>query len=77
MDEIRRLTDVLDWNYCPGTQNPADLPSRGLSAIELLDSTLWWNGPSFIAAHAPELTDNVPEEAKAEWLRHPLHLLKY
>lgn len=49
-----RLTEILEkttqdqWNHCPGPLNPADLPSRGLSASELKESTLWWNGPSFI-----------------------------
>jgi hypothetical protein len=49
-----RLTEVIDltpaenWRHCPGVQNPADLPTRGLSAEELKDSTLWWNGPDFI-----------------------------
>ena len=74
VDEIRRLTDVLDWNHCPGTQSPADLPSRGLSAGELIDSTLWWNGPPYIAhalVNPLELTDYVTEEARAELAKTP------
>ena len=46
VNEIRELTD---WNYCPGMLNPADLPSRGLGTIDLINKTLWWNGPEFIA----------------------------
>ena len=49
VNEIRELTDSSYWKYCPGMLNPADLPSRGLGAIDLINKTLWWNGPEFIA----------------------------
>ena len=48
IEEILSLTTQNQWNFCPGIQNPADLPSRGLSAKELIDSKIWWNGPDFI-----------------------------
>ena len=48
IQEILSLTTKEQWNFCPGLQNPADLPSRGLSARELIDSKLWWKGPDFI-----------------------------
>ena len=34
--------------YCPGDLNPADIPSRGLSAKELSTNRTWWNGTSFL-----------------------------
>ena len=46
--EIRQLTDKTQWYHCPGIFNPADLPSRGISAKELIGSTIWWNGPAFL-----------------------------
>lgn len=49
VNEIREFTDVDCWNYCLGKLNPADMPSRGLGAKELVNTTLWWNGPNFIA----------------------------
>ena len=32
----------------PREINPADLPSRGLTAKELSTSNTWWNGPNFL-----------------------------
>ncbi|XP_065894371.1 uncharacterized protein [Dysidea avara] len=74
VEEIRKLTNPSVWNHCPGTQNPTDLPSQGLSAKELLKSRLWWDGPSFIARaviNTPELGDDCNEEAEVELLRNP------
>ena len=39
--EIRTLLPSSSWRHCPGVDNPADLPSRGLSPIELACSELW------------------------------------
>ena len=48
VEEIHESTSRDEWRYCPGKQNPADLPSRGLSAKELSVATVWWNGPEFL-----------------------------
>ena len=48
VEEILKLSNPEDWHHCPGVLNPADLPSRGLSAEDLKNSTLWWTGPDFI-----------------------------
>ena len=39
---------VEQWDHIPGTENPADLPSRGISARKLLNHPLWLQGPSII-----------------------------
>ena len=39
--EIRRNVAPSLWSHCPGKSNPADLPSRGLSALEVSVNQLW------------------------------------
>ncbi|GFS88889.1 integrase catalytic domain-containing protein [Nephila pilipes] len=44
IQEVRELTDPTSGKHLPGVHNPADLPSRGCSAHQLLCSRLW-EGP--------------------------------
>ena len=48
VNEIRRHSLSEEWNHCPGSVNPADMPSRGLKGSELCDSQHWWIGPEFL-----------------------------
>lgn len=36
------------WRYVRTRDNQADLASRGVSVAQLIDSKLWWNGPTFL-----------------------------
>ena len=58
VNTIRNLTDKNSWRFCPGTLNPADLPTRGISAQSLSDNQLWWNGPCFLQS----TEDQWPED---------------
>ena len=46
--EIRRLVPPSSWHHCSGETNPADLPSRGLSLVELSVNHLWRSGPKWL-----------------------------
>ena len=51
---MSRVEDISDnnttasWNFCPGEQNPADIPLRGLTVSELVTEDKWWKGPEFL-----------------------------
>ena len=57
--EILRKTDKSSWNYVSGKDNPADLGSRGLKAVELKSSVLWWKGPQWLT-----FRDKWPERSE-------------
>ena len=45
-----RLTEItseknVEFRYIHKKENPADLPSRGLSSSNLKENSLWWQGP--------------------------------
>ncbi|KAF8789814.1 hypothetical protein HNY73_007724 [Argiope bruennichi] len=46
--EIQNITNPTEWNHTPGTDNPADLISRGLTVHELRNSNFWWHGPNWL-----------------------------
>ena len=49
VSEIRDVSQPSQWRHCPGTLNPADDASRGLSAHQLLSSGRWFSGPAFLS----------------------------
>ena len=45
--EIRK-EENLEFRYINTKENPSDIPTRGLSSLELKDSLLWWKGPQWL-----------------------------
>ena len=45
--EIRDLTNTYQWNYVNTKDNPADQGTRGLTATEMTEKSLWLQGPQF------------------------------
>ena len=59
--EIRKLCPPNSWFHVAGDDNPADLPSRGVSTSFLMKSSLWWNGPSWLTLHPLPQSQDLPE----------------
>jgi hypothetical protein len=74
--EIRRLFPPACWNHCPGQDNPADIPSRGLTPQELASSQLWASGPTWLEeSELDKTTDSeMPEECLVEMKREKMEL---
>ena len=64
VSEILKTSDRDQWFYCPGPQNPADLPSRGKFS-NLAANRLWWEGPEFLKGN-PENWPKSPSGSKLE-----------
>lgn len=69
MKEIRELVPLTHWSHCPGKDNPADLPSRGISPKELESSSIWRHGPDWLPKISAEEGNDeltMPEECVSE-----------
>ena len=69
VQEIRAHTTPDSWRFCPGNQNPADIPSRGMSASELVSEKGWWNGPEFLFKEEREWLqeDHIQSDNENAW----------
>nr|XP_049466972.1 uncharacterized protein LOC125908320 [Anopheles coluzzii] len=47
--EIQNYSHPRQWKHIPGSSNPADLVSRGMSAAEMLKGSIWSCGPEWLA----------------------------
>ncbi|XP_055615114.1 uncharacterized protein LOC129761420 [Toxorhynchites rutilus septentrionalis] len=64
--EVQHHTHGCQWRHVPGSENPAELVSRGTTVEGLLSSDYWYNGPHWLALPSrewPILTlPGVPDE---------------
>ena len=69
VSEIRKLTNVSSWRHCRGTENPADIPTRGLTPHELSNNEVWFNGPSWLNERdreCEEMEIDMPDDCMQE-----------
>ncbi|KFD66867.1 hypothetical protein M514_14422 [Trichuris suis] len=43
-----RLTEPIQWKYCPTKHNPADMLSRERIINKLRKEVTWWHAPSWL-----------------------------
>ena len=76
--DIRRLVAVQHWSHCAGKDNPADMPSRGISPKQLEMSLMWRHGPDWLPKFSPaERTEEepMPEDCTTEMKNTSSHTL--
>ena len=71
VNEIRQLVLATCWSHCVGKSNPADMPLRGLTPLELSVNQLWQNGPEWLKDSTDDREDteqalDMPEECATE-----------
>ena len=70
VNQIRDLTSIDRWRHCPGRDNPADLPSRGVNPSELSDSKIWQHGPDWLYERDDKIPNTedttMPQECEVE-----------
>lgn len=72
VSQIQSLTNINDWKYIKSENNAADLLSRGIFPEQILDCSMWWNGPEFLAKRHIDYSkekiklfdDELPEQKK-------------
>ena len=67
VDVIRKLTDIEKWRFCPGNMNPADIPSRGCSGKDLVESE-FLREPSNLWPKTP--STSAPNTSSEELIKH-------
>ena len=80
---ILQVTTPHQWKHVPTEDNPADCASRGMMPAELLQYTLWWEGPSWLhqepfpmPPQPPRRTLEPPELRVIHTITVPPHTLR-
>ncbi len=62
--QIREKLPEVQWRHVNSSDNPADLPSRGVSANSLVESHIWWHGPKWLSSGAwPKQPGNIDHDS--------------
>ena len=48
INEIKQKVPPEQWYHCPGVLNPADICSRGALGHDLVNNTMWLEGPPWL-----------------------------
>ena len=59
VSEIRSLTPVQRRSHCSGKDNPADVPSRGLTPLEFSVNLLWRDGSMWLSDRVDDREEQV------------------
>ena len=67
VNEIRRLIPSSNRKHCPIVQNPGNIPSRGVTILELQEkSRLWLNGSDRLSISLDN--ESIDTNMAEEWL---------
>jgi len=62
--EIQTSAPDALWHHVPGSDNPADCASRGLSPGSLVRHELWWRGPPWLSAEVSAWRSYIDDQNK-------------
>ena len=62
--EIRDITSINQWNHVNTKDNPADQETRGLTATEMTEKSLWLQGPQFLLSSSDNWTTDERQREK-------------
>ena len=70
---VLQHTRPQTWKHVPTLDNPADCASRGMAPQELLQHTLWWQGPSWLQQDPVPVPDLPPRRTLPTLEIRPIH----
>ena len=74
VQQIRDQTETSQWNYVSSVDNPADIASRGVTACDLVNNSLWFHGPTFLwesnLPYTPQTVVKPPLSEKDPEVKH-------